>query len=237
MSLTEYIKHKRFGPGKGVTQPPPERGIKLFFFVLHTHFWELIKLNLLFLTFCIPVLTIPAAFCAANRVILNLVQNRNCYLWNDFFAEFKESFLKSLPFGLLFAFLIFDSIIAFTMSLTENGVNIPSLALAFFLLGSSIIFFNYVFIFLPALALKNRYIAKNAFIFLMTEWKTNIIILSATAVMIFTLLSIAAYSILPALLVFVFFYFSFMQLIICTAVNQPMIKRIVEPFEQSQNLI
>ena len=234
MSVTELIKRKRFSPGKGVTEPPPEKGVRLFFFVLHTHFWELVKLNLLFLAFCIPIVTIPAALCAVNRVIINLIEKGNSFLWSDFFTEFKGSIFKSLPFGVLYVFLIFDSFLATSMSITENGVNIPIATLAFFLFGSAIVFFSYVFVFIPALPLKNRHIAKNALIIMLVEWKTSTIIFASTVAMIIALLTIATYSIMIALLPLVFIYFSFIQLIICTAVNQSMKKRILDPYEERE---
>ena len=234
MGLTEYIMRKRFAPGKGVTKPPPDRGIRLFFFVLYTHFWELVKLNLLLLAFCIPIITIPAAFCGANRVIINLIYEGDSFLWSDFIAEFKGSFFRSIPFGAIFAFLLLESIIACRISFTESGISIPIMAPAIFLLGITIIFFSYVFIFLPAFDLKNRHIAKNAFIFTLTEWKTNLIIIACTAVMTIILAAIAMYAILIAIFLFVFIYYSFSQLIICSAAIAPMKKRIIVPYEQNQ---
>jgi len=226
------IRNKRFAPGPGVTGPPPDRGAKLFFFVLHTHFWELVPLNLLFLAFCVPIATIPAALCAMNRVLLNLVLKGNAFLWSDFFAEFKGSLIKSLPFGIVAAFLVLDAAWSFSLGFSENGVSIPAMALALFLFGLAAVFSGYVFVFIPALPLKNRHIAKNAFIFMLTEWKTNAIVVAITVCMAIILLTIAAYSIMIALAPLVFIYFSFGQLVICTAVSHPMKRRILGPPEQ-----
>ena len=81
--------------GKGVTAPPSAKGIKRFLFICYTHFWRLIGMNLLFILFCLPVVTIPPAITALNRVLLNLVREGNTFFFRDFIDEFKSSFLKS----------------------------------------------------------------------------------------------------------------------------------------------
>ncbi|MCL2486126.1 MAG: hypothetical protein FWE86_00820, partial [Oscillospiraceae bacterium] len=78
---------------------------------------------------------------------------------------------------------------------------------------------------------KNRHIAKNAFIFMLTEWKTNIIMLAVTLAMTTALALTAMGSTMIALALLVFIYFSLSQLMICAAVAQPMQKRIIEPYE------
>ncbi len=99
MKLTDIIMKKRFAPGKGVTELPPEKGVRRYFFLLSIHFSKLCGLNLLFVLFSIPIITMPAALCGMNRVLILLVREGNCYLWDDFIKEFKASFFKSLPFG------------------------------------------------------------------------------------------------------------------------------------------
>lgn len=225
MSITELIKSKRFAPGKGVAEPPPERGIRRFFFLLSTHPWRLMTLNLLFLAFCIPVITIPAALCGVNRVLIMLVREGNCFLWNDFWREFKGSFFKSLPFGMLSAFLLFDSYYALSLAV-ENGMNMLLLTVGIFLLGFAVLFSSYAFVLLSALALKNRHIARNAFILMMTEWKTNLVILGSTLAMAFILAALFPYSLILPL----FIQCSFLQLIVCTAVNEPLQRRIIGPY-------
>ena len=153
MSMTGYISKKRFAPGPGVTQPPPEKGIARFWFLLSTHFWKLIELNLLFFLFSLPVVTIPAAYCGMNRVLMKLVREGNCFLWHEFSKEFKANFLKSLPFGILTAFLLFASYYALSWSLSAGGTGfgIVLIIIGVFLLGTAILFSGYVFVLLPRL--------------------------------------------------------------------------------------
>jgi hypothetical protein len=232
MSITDLIAKKRFAPGPGVTGPPPENGIRRFWFLFTTHFWKLIELNLLFFLFSIPILTIPAAYCGMNRVLIKLVREGNCFLWHEFIKEFKANFAKSLPFGLLAAFLLFDCYYAFSWSMSAGGtgMDIVLIIIGFLLLGIAILFSGYVFVLLPALDLKNRVIAKNAFILMWTEWKINLVILGCTIAMLSVIVAFFPVSVilLPVI------WFSLLQLIVCTAVNEPLQARIIGPFEQRQ---
>ncbi len=231
MNITEMIRRKRFAPGKGVTEPPPEKGLKLFFFLLGIHFWKLVKLNLLFLAFSIPVVTIPAALCGMNRVLIKLVREGNCFLWAEFIKEFKANVLKGLPFGILQAFLLFDAYYLLSLSTSAaNGFELISGTLGFLCTGFAILFFGYVYVLLPTLSLPNRYIAKNALILMSIEWKTNFVMLGAVLIMgLFTL------AFFPYTLFFsVFITVALTQMIVCTAVNGPLQKRIIGPYEERQ---
>ena len=232
MNITEMIKRKRFAPGKGVTEPPPERGLKRFFFLISTHFWKYVTLNLLFIAFSIPVVTIPAAFCGVNRVQIKLIREGNCFLWSEFIKEFKANLFKSLPFGLLFAVLLFMSYYALGVSVSsgDSSLNIFAGAIGLFILGLTLLFSSYVFVLLPSLALKNRHIAKNAIILIVTEWKTDLVIIGSIVAMAFIIVALFPYTVVLLL----FIWFSLQQLIICIAVNEIMQRRIIEPYEKSQ---
>lgn len=228
MGITERIMQKRFAPGKGVTGPPPDKGVRRFVFLIAAHAWRLIALSLLFLLFSVPVMTMPAAFCGMNRVLINLTREGNCFLFGDFWDEFKANLLKGLPFGLLHAFLLFDAYFAISLAASAPSLDIPMLALGLLLLGCAALFSSYVFCFLPSLSLNNRQLARNAFIFMLTEWKTNLVILGGTLALSLITAALMPYSLmlLP--------FFSFWQLAVCMAVNEPMQRRIVGPYEQAE---
>jgi len=229
VDFTGFFRYDRSAPEHGATKPAPKEGIRRFFFIFFGHFWELIALNLLFVAFCIPVITIPAAFCGMNKVLIKLVREGNCFLWSDFIQEFKGSFKRSIPFGILFAFLIFDIVFLYNAGFTENGDNAPIAALMFFLFGATALYFGYLFVLIPAVDLKNKDIARNALLLMLTQWKTNIVMLTAAVSFLFLLWLLAWYSLLLVLPVLVIINFSLYQLIICTAVDQPMQKYIIGP--------
>jgi len=81
--------------------PPPKGGFRRVWFLLKTHFGKFLSLNVLFLAFCVPVVTIPAAIAASDRVCLVLWREGNCFLWEEFWGEFKSELFNSLPVGIL----------------------------------------------------------------------------------------------------------------------------------------
>ena len=232
MGMMEQIGKRRFAPGKGVVGPPPQKGVKRFFFLLVTHFWRLVTLNLLFLLFCIPVITIPAALCGMNRVLITLVRDGNCFLWSEFIKEFKANLVKSLPFGILFVFLLLDSYYFFSRQTlaADDGMKILTVTAGFVFLSIAVLFSSYVFVLLPSLALANKDIAKNAFILMVTEWKVSLLILGSTGLLTFITAALFPYTAFLILLIL----FSLAQFIVCFAVNEPLQRRIIGPFEKMQ---
>jgi len=97
-------------PKQEITKDSPKRGLALFFDVLRWNLWELIKLNLLFILFCIPIITIPAALTAMSRIISLMLRSMHYDLFSDFFGCFKREFLRSLIIGIVFSILIAVSV-------------------------------------------------------------------------------------------------------------------------------
>ena len=90
-------------PGPGIDRnAPPAKGVKLFFQIFFLEFFALIKLNLLFYLFCIPIVTIPAAYCAMTRITVTMVRDEPYFLWNDFWAAFRREFAKATIAGFMF---------------------------------------------------------------------------------------------------------------------------------------
>ena len=227
----EELGAKRFAPGKGVAEPPPQGGWRRFFFVLGTHFWKLISLNLLVLAFSIPVITIPAAFCGMNRVLIKLYRDGNCFVWDAFFKEFRANLWKAITFGLTCDLSLVASyyFLSLGASISQSGVEVITTALGMLLLLFAVLFSGYVFVFLPTLDLKNGQITRNALIFMVTEWRTNLLILGIAALTAGFTIALFPLSLLPLSLGSI----SFMQYVICVAVNSPLQKRIIAPFEET----
>ena len=81
--------------------PPQEAGIICFFRTLYLQLFEIVKLNILFLLSCIPLITIPAACSAASRITIFMIKDEDYKLWTQFWLEFRRDFIKSLTGGLL----------------------------------------------------------------------------------------------------------------------------------------
>lgn len=93
----EPRKDKPDIPKNAPKQPPHIKVLT----TLWREFWSLIKLNLLFLLSCIPVVTIPAAITAMSRITCTMVRDENYFLWNDYWRAFKRDFWRSLLAGFL----------------------------------------------------------------------------------------------------------------------------------------
>ncbi len=91
----------REGPGIPKNAPKPE-GLRLLAHVLAREWWTLLKLNLLFLVFALPLVTLPAAWFAATSVSVAMIEDRNVYLWRDFLSAFRSRFWPATVLGAFF---------------------------------------------------------------------------------------------------------------------------------------
>lgn len=146
----------RAGPGieKDV---PPKTGLPLLFETVRREWWSLVKLNLLFLLFCIPIITIGPAMAAMTKVTLVMIQDRPIDLWYDFWKAFRENFRQGLAAGLILA--VIASVLILTtyfdlLNLARNGWMLVLLAfnltcLVLFLLASLYVYPQVVMVSLP----------------------------------------------------------------------------------------
>jgi uncharacterized membrane protein YesL len=89
------------GPGIPKDAPKPE-GLRLLAHVLGREWWELLKLNLLFVAFSLPLVTLPAAYFATVSICVAMIDDRNVYLLRDFWSAFRSRFLVATMLGLSF---------------------------------------------------------------------------------------------------------------------------------------
>lgn len=212
--------------GAGVSTPPPVRGAARVFFLAYTHFAKLVGLNLLFLLFCLPVITIPAALSGMNRVCILLVREGTACVWSDFIREFRSSFLKSLPLGLLCAFLFADAAFCFFLGMATNSTGLmPVLLLAAAVLAvAAILLTCAIFVLMPLVALKNGDILRDALFIIMKEPKTDLLLLavaggSLTAAILLLPYSIPVISVLAP---------SLISLATCTILHDPIKYHILD---------
>lgn len=105
---------QREGPGVKKDEALKE-GISLFFQLLITRFWDILKLNIIFIIYCIPLVTIGPAFGALTSINMSMIQRKHIYIFSDFHEAFKAnwkqslvcSFIISLIFTLLYIALLY----------------------------------------------------------------------------------------------------------------------------------
>ncbi|NTB87525.1 DUF624 domain-containing protein [Agrobacterium tumefaciens] len=93
--------------GPGIPKNAPKKtGLALFAEILAREWWEIVKLNMLFLLAAMFVVTIPAALAATARLCVTLVEDRNTYLLRDFSEAFVSYFWRATAWGLAFSVAI-----------------------------------------------------------------------------------------------------------------------------------
>lgn len=104
-----FLDKSQFDPTAPPEQERPEAaGPRRFLQIIQVEFLNLIKLNLLFLLCCLPVLTLPPALFATHRLIRRMVLGEPVSCWRDYWAAFRSDwkqgygafFLTALPMGL-----------------------------------------------------------------------------------------------------------------------------------------
>ena len=183
---------------------PNKTGFKLFLDILFREFWNLIKVNLLFILFSIPIITIPAAYGALSSVTMSMVKEKLSYIFSDFKDAFICNWRQCSINGIIFLIL---SIILTTSIIfySEGSINIKLLYVPFFIsiFFSIITFFAFIYIFpmiisvdlstkniikngyfLSIISLKNTFIAAILKLFVLS---VSILLLPFTLILLFTL--------------------------------------------------
>lgn len=212
--------------------PLPTGGSRRFFYLLWNHFWTLAKLNLLMIVFSLPVFTIPAMLCAADRVAVQLARNGYVLLWEEFRDEFKADFFKSLPLGLLFGGMIALSYVMLSIGLgnTESFPGMFVFALGILLLFRALSCGSYAFLLRSMLSLSNRDILKNARILSICRGGRGV----AAAVMGLVGI-VVSYALFPfTLLLVAGFGMGVYRFCLCYLLNRPIQENVIDPWERSR---
>ena len=213
--------------------PVPQEGAGRYFFLLKNHFWLLCKLNSLMLLCSLPIVTIPAVLCAADRVAVKLARDGYVLLWEEFRDEFRLDFWRSLPLGLLFGSALAASyvLLSFGMGNLNSLPGLMLLAMGLFLAVASFGRGGYAFLLRAMVPLGNKDVLKNARILSVIPggrgWIGPLMgiggILLTYAFFPFTLLLLVTFG--PAIYRFT----------LCYLLNKPIQEKILTPWEQMQH--
>ena len=216
--------------GRGL--PAPREGARRFFYLFWNHAWKLIRLNLLFLACCIPVVTMPAALCAMDRVLIVLVREGNVLLWEEFRDEFKKDVWRSLPLGLLFGGLLFLGYFLLSLGMGNFGTFLGPMFFAFglFAIGLALGRGSYAFLMRAMFDLPNGQILKNANGMSALRGGRGWLPIVVHGVGFLFGFSFFPYT----LIVIALFGISLPQYLICYLLNDPIQKNIISPWEKMQ---
>ncbi|MBW6425985.1 DUF624 domain-containing protein [Rhizobium sp. XQZ8] len=122
--------------GPGIPRNAPKKtGLALCAEIFAREWWEMVKLNILFILASLFVVTIPAAIAATARISVSLVEDRNIYLLRDFTEAFAKYFVRATLWGLAFAAAIglgIYAIATYAHNARENLILAAPLTVAIF---------------------------------------------------------------------------------------------------------
>lgn len=98
MGLFYNNKVSGSGVSKNSRQKKP---FKRFWEMFFRKFWILFQINLIYVLFCIPIVTIGPATAAMTALIRNIYLEKPQFVFHDFKDQFKKNFKQALPIGLL----------------------------------------------------------------------------------------------------------------------------------------
>lgn len=151
-----YLKE---GPGIE-KDAPPKTGLALFFEILVREFWQLLKLNLLFVICALPLVTFGAARAALSRCTMNMVRDVPNDVWYDFRQELKKDFPRNTVLGLLELFAI--GVFLLLLSLPGVRGNTAVCVVLFALAAVGALVLGYLWPMLVAVDVPPRAAVKNA---------------------------------------------------------------------------
>ena len=201
--MRRWYEPKKDTPGIA-KDAPKKKGIARYLEILWREFFPLLKLNLLFIISCIPIVTIPAALTAMNRITVTMVRDRNYFMLSDYWDAFKRDFFRSLLAGIVVVVLsaVFGLSIWFYFMLGQAGSKFYmlfaglSLALLIMVLGSAMYFFPM----LAMVELPTGKLMRNSFIMFFTQFKKSLPAALISGIMV--LVGIGLY---PFSLIFILF--------------------------------
>ena len=221
-------------PGKGVRKDEPERSRFVQFFVLvKRKFWKLIQLNLLYILFCIPIVTIGPATAAMTYVLRLYANEQPVFMFSDFWDNFKANFKQSFAHSVLVAVatvILFIAIRFYSLNAPQHKWMYIFLGLSVMVAFIAILANFYVSLMIVTLELKFRHILKNAFLLAILCIKTNLITFFFVFLCWFLMIGFFPITILVILLL----GFSFTNFIIVYNSYPGIEKYAIQPFLEKQ---
>lgn len=219
-------------PGPGIERNPVVRkGAGGFWDIFKREWWQLVKLNWVFLLGCVPLVTIPASITAMCWVLTTMADDRPRFLWHDFWRVFRRDFRRSLLLGWLWLLgcAVAGIAVWFYASMARSRPLFWAPAAAMLALFAELLVMSFdLFPMLANISLGIRRYIQNAFCLSFIHAKTNLILLLILIPLFTVLLLTFPYS---ALFLFAI-GFSLCGLAIVYGVHAPIRKYVFETQEK-----
>lgn len=217
---------QHFRNKEGAGRPAPHSGIKGYLYLIYTYYWQMLFLNICFCVACIPVVTIPIALTALNRVYIKLCRDGVVLFWEEFLSECRSSWKKSLLAGLFYGILMLACYYLLSLS-GSSGMNLWGMLTGIaglVLLILAVITGAYTFILIAVQELPLRVLFKNARYLAAVCPGQSAVILALVA----AFFAMAFIEPLIFLLIFLLGGFSILQYSICWTVLSPLLRYVLK---------
>ena len=168
-------------PGKGVKKNGTQKKRFFYFFdLLFRKIIPLIKLNLTYLLFCIPIITIGPATAALMKITKEFVREKPVFLFSDFKDAFKENFKQGFIVFILEAIIGFGLVEGFIFYYVKTFQNSFYWVILILLLVTAMIFIIlnfYTYLMMSTVDIPLVGLIKNSIIMVFVGAKTNFITL------------------------------------------------------------
>lgn len=217
-------------PGRGIPKAPMEKkGLFKFFEIYGRRIWKLVQLNILFVVSCIPIVTFGPAVAAMTKVARNYSQERNAFVWTDYWATFKKCFKQSFVIGildLLLAAAFFVGFPVYQQMAEQNSVMYIPFVISISCMLMFLMMNFYIFLMIVSTNLNLRQILKNSLFLVSLGFKSSMFTLLSWVLVILLMVIFYPYS------YFLMFVWPFSFLCFVTSFNcYPVIRKyVIQPY-------
>ena len=172
-----FGNYEKEGKGVGKNEREKKRFFQ-FFDLFFRKLGRLVQLNLLYILFCIPVVTIGPATAAMTKILREYTLERPVFLYSDFWDAFKENFKQGFAVsvfqGIVIA-LIYSAVIYY-VSMTVKSVWFLLLLGFIGLIGLILLFASYyVYVMMVSVQLNVFQLIRNSILLAFAGARTNIL--------------------------------------------------------------
>lgn len=196
-------------PGRGIDpDAPPKTGFALFLDIIYREFWAMMGLNLLFVLYCLPVVTIGASFAAMNQILVRMIRDKPVDVIPDFRLAFRENFKNATVIWVIQVVIVLILLVNYQFYREYNSAMLT----VTFAMGGFLGFVNlYLMPLLVSVDLKLKHVLKNSVLLVFANLKFTIL---AGLICFFTH-AISLWYFHYAIFINIFFGWTFLTYIVC----------------------
>ncbi|MDD3413177.1 MAG: DUF624 domain-containing protein [Lachnospiraceae bacterium] len=223
--MIKEISEKWNAPKKENARPAPKSGAGRFFYLLWNYFFHLIGINILFFATCLPIVTIPASACALNRYLIKMVRDGFGFSVSDYFREWKNELLRSIPAGVFVGLLlVYGSYLLSIANQISSGMSGVRFV-GFLFLNIALLYGAYLFFIIAVLEISLANAFRNALFLMLLEWKRSLLLLLIENAVLVAIIAYFPFSIMALVILP-----SWNQMMVCCLLNGPLQERILDPY-------